>query len=88
MGAGLLGLVGRYALPAKFDVIKGKDARDFDAGFLTFGGAYAVLAYIAQAGAAVIGLTAFISIQWFKVGIMTVIAAAGIFGFIWHQLIL
>jgi chromate transporter len=269
LGAGLLGLVGRYALPAKFDVIKGKGARDFDAGFvqiceepevchinpstkrnivlisvfvllwlvpvmmlsvflphrvfytealfftkaafLTFGGAYAVLAYIAQAGveqyawltgpqmidglglaettpgplimvvqfvgfmagwnhatgwspifggmvgslvatyftflpcflfvflggpyiekfrdnatlsaalssitaavvgvvlnlavwfglqvlmpaaagfnwfAAVIGLAAFISIQWFKVGIMTVIAAAGILGFIWHQLIL
>ena len=268
LGAGLLGLVGRYALPAKFDVIKGKDARDFDAGyvqicedpqvchinpstgrnialvavfallwlvpvgalyallpqrvfytealfftkaaFLTFGGAYAVLAYIAQAGveqyawltgpqmidglglaettpgplimvvqfvgfmagwnhaigwnpilgglvgslvatyftflpcflfiflggpyiekfrgnatlsaalssitaavvgvvlnlavwfglqvlmpadggfnwfAAVIGLAAFISIQWFKVGIMTVIAAAGGIGFIWYQLI-
>jgi chromate transporter len=108
LGAGLLGLVGRYALPEKFDVIKGKDTRDFDAGyvqicedpevchinpstkrnivlvtvfvllwlapvmmlsvflphrvfytealfftkaaFLTFGGAYAVLAYIAQAG--------------------------------------
>jgi chromate transporter len=108
LGAGLLGLVGRYTLPAKFDVIKGKDARNFDAGyvqicedpevchinpstkrnivlitvfvllwlapimvmyailpnrvfygealfftkaaFLTFGGAYAVLAYIAQAG--------------------------------------
>mgnify|MGYP000576733163 CR=1 FL=1 len=26
LGAGLLGLVGRYAIPAKFDVIKGKDA--------------------------------------------------------------
>jgi chromate transporter len=108
LGAGLLGLAGRYAMPAKFDIIKGKDARDFDAGyvqicedpevchiapstarnvmlvvvflmlwlipvialyallpqrvfytealfftkaaFLTFGGAYAVLAYIAQAG--------------------------------------
>ncbi|MBW2467706.1 MAG: chromate efflux transporter, partial [Deltaproteobacteria bacterium] len=108
LGAGLLGLAGRYVLPAKFDVIRGKDARDFDAGyvqicedpevchinpsirrnivlvvvflllwlipvialyallpqrvfytealfftkaaFLTFGGAYAVLAYIAQAG--------------------------------------
>jgi chromate transporter len=108
LGAGLLGLFGSYFLPAKFDVIKGKDARDFDAGyveicedpvvchinpstrrnilliavfvllwlapvlmlfaflpnrvfyiealfftkaaFLTFGGAYAVLAYIAQAG--------------------------------------
>jgi chromate transporter len=108
LGAGLLGLIGRYTLPAKFDVIKGKDARDFEAGyvqiceepevchinpstrrnillvavfvtlwlvpvmvlyaffsprvfytealfftkaaFLTFGGAYAVLAYIAQAG--------------------------------------
>jgi len=108
LGAGLLGLIGRYALPAKFDVIKGKNARDYDTGyvqicedpevchtnpstgrnilllavfvllwlapviilhvflphrffysealfftkaaFLTFGGAYAVLAYIAQAG--------------------------------------
>ncbi len=269
LGAGLLGLVGRYALPAKFDVIKGKDTRDFDVGsvqicedpevchinpstgrnfvlvavfgllwlapvgalyaflpqrvfytealfftkaaFLTFGGAYAVLAYIAQAGveqyawltgpqmidglglaettpgplimvvqfvgfmagwnhaigwnpilgglvgslvatyftflpcflfiflggpyiekfrgnatlsaalssitaavvgvvlnlavwfglqvlmpadggfnwfAAVIGLAAFISIQWFKVGIVAVIAAAGIIGFVWHQLVL
>ena len=269
LGAGLIGLAGRYALPTKFDVIKGKDARDFDAGyvqicedpevchinpstrrnvvlvtvfvllwlvplaalygllsqrvfytealfftkaaFLTFGGAYAVLAYIAQAGveqyawltgpqmidglglaettpgplimvvqfvgfmagwnhatgwspvvgglvgslvatyftflpcflfiflggpyiekfrdnvtlsaalssitaavvgvvlnlavwfglqvlmpaeggfngfAAVIGLAAFVAIQWFKVGIMTVIFAAGAIGFIWHHLIL
>jgi chromate transporter len=269
LGAGLIGLAGRYALPAKFDVIKGKDARDFDAGyvqicedpevchinpsirrntvlvvvfillwlipvvalyallpqrvfytealfftkaaFLTFGGAYAVLAYIAQAGveqyawltgpqmidglglaettpgplimvvqfvgfmagwnhatgwspvvgglvgslvatyftflpcflfiflggpyiekfrdnvtlsaalssitaavvgvvlnlavwfglqvlmpaeggfngfAAVIGLAAFVAIQWFKVGIMTVIFAAAAIGFFWHQLVL
>ena len=268
LGAGLLGLVGRYALPAKFDVIRAKDAGDFDAGyvqicedpevchinpstrrnvvlvtvfvllwlvplaalygllsqrvfytealfftkaaFLTFGGAYAVLAYIAQAGveqyawltgpqmidglglaettpgplimvvqfvgfmagwnhsagwspvvggmvgslvatyftflpcflfiflggpyiekfrdnatlsaalssitaavvgvvlnlavwfglqvlmpaaggfnwfAAAIGVAAFVSIQWFKVGIMAVIAAAGLIGFIWYQLI-
>jgi len=108
LGAGLIGLIGSYFLPAKFDVIKGKTAADFDAGyvricedpvechinpstrrnillviafvllwlvpvfmllavtsnrvfftealfftkaaFLTFGGAYAVLAYIAQAG--------------------------------------
>jgi chromate transporter len=108
LGAGLIGLIGSYYLPAKFDVIKGKTASDFDAGyvqicedplgchvdpstrrniilvavlvllwispvailhsilsnpvfytealfftkaaFLTFGGAYAVLAYIAQAG--------------------------------------
>lgn len=108
LAAGLIGLVGSYLLPAKFDVIKGKTASDFDAGyvqicddpvechinpstrrdillivvfvglwilpaiglyvfmtgkvfftealfftkaaFLTFGGAYAVLAYIAQAG--------------------------------------
>jgi chromate transporter len=108
LGAGVIGLVGSYALPAKFDVIKGKSTLDFDAGyvqicedpvvchinpstgrnilliavfvllwlapvmvlfvflpnrvyytealfftkaaFLTFGGAYAVLAYIAQAG--------------------------------------
>ncbi|MBW2515986.1 MAG: chromate efflux transporter [Deltaproteobacteria bacterium] len=269
LGAGLLGLAGRYVLPAKFDVIRGKDARDFDAGyvqicedpevchinpsirrnivlvvvflllwlipvialyallpqrvfytealfftkaaFLTFGGAYAVLAYIAQAGveqyawltgpqmidglglaettpgplimvvqfvgfmagwnhaagwnpivgglvgslvatyftflpcflfvflggpyiekfrdnatlsaalssitaavvgvvlnlavwfglqvlvpadggfngfAAVIGLAAFVAIQWFKVGIMTVIFAAGAIGFIWHQFVI
>ena len=38
--------------------------------------------------AAVIGLAAFVAIQWFKVGIMTVIFAAGTIGFIWHQLIL
>jgi len=108
LGAGLIGLAGSYFLPAKFDVIKGKTASDFDVGyvqickdplechvnpstrrnillmtvfvllwifpviilyaflinpvfynealfftkaaFLTFGGAYAVLAYIAQAG--------------------------------------
>ncbi len=107
LAAGLIGFVGSYILPAKFDIIKGKTARDFDAGyvqicenpeachiypstrrnmllvvvfaglwilpaiglwvllpgrfftealfftkaaFLTFGGAYAVLAYIAQAG--------------------------------------
>jgi chromate transporter len=108
LAAGLVGLGGSYLLPAKFDVIKGKTASDFDAGyvqicddpvvchinpsarrnillltvfaalwvlpvtvlyafmpgqvfytealfftkaaFLTFGGAYAVLAYIAQAG--------------------------------------
>ena len=108
LGAGVIGLAGSYLLPAKFDVIKGKSASDFDNGyvqicedditchinpssrrnvllilvfvilwalpvaalyamvpnpvfytealfftkaaFLTFGGAYAVLAYIAQAG--------------------------------------
>jgi chromate transporter len=108
LGAGLIGLIGSHFLPAKFDVLKGKPATDFDAGyvqicedpvechinpsikrnillivvfvmlwfvpvimlhafmsnrvfyteaifftkaaFLTFGGAYAVLAYIAQAG--------------------------------------
>jgi len=32
--------------------------------------------------AAVIGLAAFVAIQWFKVGIMTVIFAAGAIGFI------
>jgi len=269
LGAGLLGLAGGYALPAKFAVIKGKTAQDFDASyvqicedpevchinpsasrnfllaavfvllwlvpiivlsvlrshpvflsealfftkaaFLTFGGAYAVLAYIAQAGveqyawlagpqmidglglaettpgplimvvqfvgfmagwnhpgslnpvmggivgslvatyftflpcflfiflggpyiekfrdnarlsaalssitaavvgvvlnlavwfglqvlmpadggfnwfAAVIGLAAFVSIQWFKLGMITAIAAAGVTGFIWYQIIL
>jgi chromate transporter len=108
LAAGVLGLVGSYVLPAQFDVIQGRNAGDFDAGyvqicedpvvchvnpspsrnillivvfvilwlapvmlllafvpnrvfyseavfftkaaFLTFGGAYAVLAYIAQAG--------------------------------------
>ncbi len=108
LGAVIIGLVGSYLLPAQFDIIKGKDAGDFEAGyvkicedslvchtdtstrrnwfimgafillwiapvvmlyfntahhvfytealfftkaaFLTFGGAYAVLAYIAQAG--------------------------------------
>jgi chromate transporter len=108
LGAGITGMIGSYVLPAKFDIIKGKNAEDFDAGyvkicedpvechinpsakriwliislffllwlapvmvlhyatvsrvfytealfftkaaFLTFGGAYAVLAYIAQAG--------------------------------------
>jgi chromate transporter len=108
LGAGITGLVGSYVSPAKFDVIKGQKAEDFDAGyvkicedpiechinpsaernlrviglffmlwlapvallyvfaanrvffteaifftkaaFLTFGGAYAVLAYIGQAG--------------------------------------
>ncbi|MBL0712749.1 MAG: chromate efflux transporter [Desulfosarcina sp.] len=108
LGAGAIGLAGSYLLPARFDIIRSKDAADFDAGyvqicededtchinpsskrnllivaafgllwlapvavlgflvahrvfyteaifftkaaFLTFGGAYAVLAYIAQAG--------------------------------------
>ena len=34
LGAGLIGLAGRYVLPTKFDVIKGKDTRDFDAGYV------------------------------------------------------
>jgi chromate transporter len=38
--------------------------------------------------AAVIGLAAFIAIQWFKVSIMAVIFAAAMIGFIWHQLLL
>jgi chromate transporter len=38
--------------------------------------------------AAVIGLAAFIAIQWFKVGIMAVIFAAAAIGFIWHLLLL
>jgi hypothetical protein len=33
-------------------------------------------------------VVAFVSIQWFKAGIMAVIAAAGLIGFIWYQLIL
>jgi hypothetical protein len=36
----------------------------------------------------VIGLAAFVAIQWFKVGIMTVIFAAAAIGFFWHQLVL
>jgi chromate transporter len=38
--------------------------------------------------AAAVGLAAFASIQWFKASIMAVIAAAGIIGFIWYQVIL
>ena len=38
--------------------------------------------------AAVIGVAAFVSIQWFKAGIMAVIAAVGVMRLIWYQLIL
>jgi len=38
--------------------------------------------------AAAIGLVAFASIQWFKVGMITVIAAAGVIGFLWYQIVL
>ncbi len=37
--------------------------------------------------AAVIGLAAFAAIQWFKIGMITVIAAAGAIGFLWYQII-
>jgi chromate transporter len=37
--------------------------------------------------AAVIGLTAFAAIQWFKAGMITVIAASGVLGFVWYQVI-
>ena len=37
--------------------------------------------------AAAIGLAAFISIQWFKVGMITVIVASGVIGFLWYQII-
>ena len=37
--------------------------------------------------AAVVGLAAFVSIQWLKAGMIPVILAAGVIGFIWHQLI-
>jgi len=38
--------------------------------------------------AAVIGLAAFVLIQWFKVGMITVIAASGVIGFFWYQIVL
>lgn len=38
--------------------------------------------------AAVIGVGAFAAIQWFKAGMITVIAAAGVLGFFWYQVIL
>jgi len=38
--------------------------------------------------AAVIGLAAFVSIQWFKIGMITVIVASGVIGFLWYQIIL
>lgn len=34
LAAGFIGLIGSYLLPAKFDVIKGKTASDFDAGYV------------------------------------------------------
>jgi chromate transporter len=37
--------------------------------------------------AVAIGLAAFASIQWFKVGMITVIAASGVIGFLWYQII-
>jgi chromate transporter len=38
--------------------------------------------------AAIIGLAAFVSIQWFKVGMIPVIAASAVIGFIWYQMML
>jgi chromate transporter len=38
--------------------------------------------------AAVIGVASFVAIQWFQVGIMAVIAAAGVIGLLWYQIIL
>jgi chromate transporter len=37
--------------------------------------------------AAVIGLAAFAAIQWLKAGMITVIAASGVLGFVWYQVI-
>jgi chromate transporter len=37
--------------------------------------------------AAAIGLAAFVSIQWFKVGMITVIVTSGVIGFLWYQII-
>jgi hypothetical protein len=37
--------------------------------------------------AALIGVAAFVSIQWFKVGVMAVIAAAGVMGLFWYHII-
>jgi chromate transporter len=37
--------------------------------------------------AAAIGLAAFASIQWLKIGMITVIAASGVIGFFWYQII-
>jgi len=38
--------------------------------------------------AAVIGMAAFASIQWLKLGMITVIVASGVIGLLWHQFIL
>jgi chromate transporter len=38
--------------------------------------------------AAIIGLAAFVSIQWFKVGMIPAIAASAVIGLIWYQLML
>jgi len=37
--------------------------------------------------AAVVGLAAFVSIQWLNIGMITVIAAAGALGFFWYQIV-
>ena len=37
--------------------------------------------------AAVVGLAAFVSIQWFKAGMIAVIVAAGAVGLLWHQIL-
>jgi chromate transporter len=38
--------------------------------------------------AAVLGASAFVAIQWFKMGMMSVIALSGLLGFLWYQVVL
>ena len=37
--------------------------------------------------AAVLGASAFVAIQWFNMGMMSVIAYSGLLGFLWFQLV-
>jgi hypothetical protein len=40
------------------------------------------------AGGVIGSLAAFVAVQWLKIGMMTVIAAAGMAGLLWYQVII
>jgi chromate transporter len=59
LAAGLVGLVGSYLMPAKFDIIKGKTASDFDAGYVQICDDPAVCHINPSAGRNILLLTVF-----------------------------
>jgi len=59
LAAGFIGLAGSYLLPAKFDVIKGKTAQDFDAGYVQICDDPAVCHINPSAGRNILLLTVF-----------------------------